>query len=268
MKLFELFINETAEEDRAIISLADAVYKYLQRYADDDDTDDEPDYYGDEDDDLYDVPKDDKVTTVGRIGDLFNTPLLAAEHVTLELQSSYGISERLRKESTDDVAKGPRGEVLGLWYGENSTLVLNRDYLVSNTIKSTIAHELRHAVDDFKSNKQANKAGGRYSIPKNKSYRNVTNDPHLGNLSYLAQPAEINARFVQVLHAMVPVIGRAAKLEPQQADQLINQTLKKAMASYRIADLFPEKEKSKDYKRLMKRAVDFIEKEKSHTKKP
>jgi hypothetical protein len=40
--------------------------------------------------------------------------------------------------------------------------------------------------------------------------------------------------------------------------------LKRLLSAYDISTLFPEREKSKDYKRLIKRAVDFIQKEISY----
>jgi len=261
MRLQELFLVETTEEDRALISLSSAIYNYIQKYEEESV---EPEYDGDDFDDEYDdfdSPKDEKVIMVGNIGSLFNTPIDILNPITIELQSSYGIRERLDKEDGSDVTKGPTGEVLGIWYGANSTMVLNKDYLTSNAMKTTITHELRHALDDYKSNFQANKIGGRYSIPRNKAYRDAPKHPELGNVKYLAEPAEINARFLQVLHAMVPIIRRAAALEPNRVRPAIMSSLQKHLEARKISSLFPEKEKSKDYKRLMKRAMDFIEKE-------
>jgi phage terminase Nu1 subunit (DNA packaging protein) len=39
------------------------------------------------------------------------------------------------------------------------------------------------------------------------------------------------------------------------------------LLKYEIADLFPERTQSPDYKRLIKRAVDFIDKEIAHLTK-
>lgn len=260
MRLQELF--ETTEEDRALISLSSSIYEYIQRYADEDPDEDEDEY----DPDFDHIPTDMKSIHVGTIGRIFDTPIDHVGQITIEMQSSDGIQDRLNREEADDsdITRGPRGEILGLWYGHNSTIVLNKDYLGSNALKSVITHELRHALDDFKSNYEANKDGGRYSTPKNKSYRKVTNDPHMGNLRYLAEPAEINARFVQVLHNLVPVISRAAKLPSDQGRNLIMSSFKKAMSHHNIEHLFPEKEKSRDYKRLIKRGMDFIQKELAH----
>jgi hypothetical protein len=132
-------------------------------------------------------------------------------------------------------------------------------------MKSVIAHELRHAMDDVKSGYKANQSD-RYETPRNKSYRRVTKDPHMGNLAYLAQPAEINARFIQVLNKLVDQnqIAALAKYPQDQITMRAERILKRAMDTYNITHLFPEKEKSRDYKRLLKRGMDFITKELNH----
>ena len=157
-----------------------------------------------------------------------------------------------------------KGEVLGIWYNHNSSIILNKDYLTSNKMKTSIVHELRHALDDYKSNFEANKRDGRYSIPKKKEHR--VKKHRDDDTPYIAQPAEINARFAQVLHGMVEPIRRAVKLDPEDANKLILGNLNKLLSSHRIIELFPEGLQSKDYKRLIKRAVAFIEKEVEHAK--
>lgn len=254
MKLVELFLRETTEEDRAIISLASSVYDYVQQYADQDLD--------------YDNPDDEinEIVRLGKLGDLFNTPIEGAPDINLELQTDMGLIKRVRKDRPDEttpipLADGPGG----LWYNHNKTLVLNSDYLSVPDMKSVIAHELRHAMDDIKSNYKANQSK-RYETPRNKSYRKITNDPHMGNLAYLAQPSEINARFIQALNKLVDQNQIAALIKYPQ-DQLTTRAeriLKKAMDTYNITHLFPEKEKSEDYKRLMKRGMDFIFKELNH----
>ena len=258
MRLQELF--ETTEEDRALISLSSAIYDALQQYADED-LDTEPEY----DPDFDHIPTDTPAIVVGKIGDLFDTPVRGLDNLTIELLSPEGMREKMDKGNVD-VTKGPKGDIKGIWSGDNSTVYFNKDYLGSNSLKSTITHELRHALDDVKSGGQANKVGGRYSIPRNKAYRGKTNDPELGNVHYLAEPAEINARFTQVLHSMVPVIARAVKLAPDQIEPAIMRAFKKSLEAHHISNLFPEKEKSRDYKRLIKRGMDFIQKETSHAK--
>lgn len=254
MRLQELF--ETTEEDRALISLGSSIYQYLQKYADVDVDFDNPD---DENEGLI---------RVGKIGHLFDSPIQGLNDVNLELQSDEGIENRLRSEETNstDVTTIPgAGAPGGIWYNHSKTLVLNLDFLSSNFMKSVVVHELRHMMDDVKSGYKAN-ASIKYSTPKKKEHRKVTNDPYLGNTKYIAEPAEINARFAQVLHGLVSPIHRAVKLDPQNANKLIFDTLNKLMVDHRIQELFPEAEKSKDYQRLMKRAVDFINKEAAHAK--
>jgi len=263
MRLQELFLVETTEEDRAIISLSSAISQYLKKY-EEEDFDKE---YSDDEYDLDDEPEDDSDETifVGRIGELFDTPLEILEPITIELQSDYAIRQRMKKEDGADVIRSPdKGSINGLWYGHNATMVVNKDLLGTNALQSTISHELRHALDDFKSDFEANKAGGRYSKAKNKAHRKVTKDPHVGNLAYLGQPSEINSRYLQAMNAMVPSIKRAAKLAPEMVQPSIMRDLKRAFEAFRITDLFPEKEKSRDYKRLIKRAMDFIDKELKH----
>ena len=123
-----------------------------------------------------------------------------------------------------------------------------------------MAHELRHALDDYKSEKKASVSNS-YSTPKKKEYRKEYNDPYYGNISYLAEPAEINARFLQVLDQLTTTIRQSVKLYPNDPKPAIMKEFKNILAYYHISDLFPEKELSKDYKRLMKRAMDYIEKE-------
>lgn len=248
MRHYEI-INETTEEDRAILSLASAIYKYLQKYADQD-----IDY-----DNLDD--EEQEIIHAGKLGNIFDIPIEAFNNIKLELQSDYGLIQRIKRDKPDHFEDIPGAEAPGgMWYNHNNTMVLNFDYLSSNIMKSIIAHELRHAMDDVKSNYKANQST-RYGTPKNKSYRKVTKDPHMGNLAYLAQPAEINARFIQVLNKIVDHIPTLAKYPKEQLTTRAERLLKQAMGAYNISHLFPEKEQSKDYKRLMKRGMDFITKE-------
>lgn len=263
MRLVELFLNETTEEDRAILSLSSAISKYIQQFETTDDTGDgwqDKDY--DVDDDDFDEIEDDKPQKLGKIGDLFNTPLEGLNHINLELQSDYGIRLRMKKEGGREIKRPEDEMIYGLWYGSSDTVVLNKDFIGSNALKTVVSHELRHALDDIKSNYQANKTGGRYSTPKKKEHRK--NDPYQPNLSYLAEPAEINARFVEVLHLLVASIQRAAKLPNVDLRDHAMKEFKRFLQAKSIAKLFPETTQSKDYKRLVKRGVDFIEKEIAH----
>ncbi len=98
MRLVELFLKETSMEDRAIISLASAIYSHIDKEynfgaADNPspltekspfdfsqgDYDDEEDNFGD----IEDPPE--LVHNVGTVGDLFNTPLEILNQVNIVL---------------------------------------------------------------------------------------------------------------------------------------------------------------------------------------
>lgn len=272
MRLRELYLFESTEEDRAIISLANSIADYMTAHEDEfypqSSGGDDYGSYDDEYDDFSDIGDDDEISdepiVLGKIGDLFNTPLTILEPVTLEIQTPDGLIERRKKEEGGDLF-GMADAPVGLWYEHNATLVINSDLIGKTRLQSTIAHELRHALDDYKSDFKI--GSGRYLTPKKKEHRKATNDPYVGNVAYLAQPSEINARFVQVLNSLVPTINRLAKQDPARARDAIFRALERSMEANKISLLFPEKEKSKDYKRLMKRAVDFIDKELAHVTK-
>lgn len=249
MRLVELFLRETSDEDRALISLSSAIYKYVQRFSS------EEDNYDNADD------AESQILRIGKIGQLFDTPVEALRGVNLELMPDDAIANRLKKEVTDDsVIRHPStNDLLGIWMGDSRSIVLNSDYLSTNYLKTAITHELRHALDDIKSGFKA--AGSdSYSTPKNKAHRT---DP---DTKYIAEPAEINARFLEVLHNMVPAIKRYVKLTHTNARNFAIEELYKQFDRHRIAELFPERTESRDYRRLMRRAVEFIDKEIKHQK--
>ena len=246
MKLLELFITETTEEDRAIISLSSAIYRHMQKYVD------------------YIDPDSTEPLDIGQIRDFCDTPLEALDSIHIVLQRGDALRKSVHDDDGEEDDANP-SVTLGAWFAADETIKLNSEYITSNTIKSTISHELRHALDDFKSEGRASNSD-RYRTPKKKEHR--IKDPYMGNLAYKAQPAEINARFVQVLHAITNALERASlkDLPPDQLRARAEATLKKSLQVHKISNLFPEKEKSPDYKRLMKRAVDFIQKEVDHIK--
>jgi hypothetical protein len=245
MRLQELFLVETTEEDRAIISLANVIYRHIQKYAD------------------YINPGDPNPVDTGEIKDFCDTPLEALDVIHIELQNGDALRERLKKEDVKADDENPNKVTSGAWFNRLETITLNFDRIYSNSMKSVIVHELRHALDDFKSEGRAS-SSERYGTPKKKEHRKK--DPYTKNFPYLAQPAEINARFVQVLDALANTIADESDLP---TDQLRAHALKKLKIYFRnleISSIFPEKEQSRDYKRLIKRAVDFIYKEVDHIK--
>lgn len=238
MRLYELLI-ETTEEDRALISLSSTIAEYIKKYKGTDTTD------------------------IGTIGKIFDSPMSIMDDVRIRLESDANIVQRMNDEHGVSAITDEDNDVVGLWYGDDKTMVLNREYIGSYVMKSIITHELRHALDDYKSSFKAGQSK-KYATPKNKEHRRTTNDPYFGNINYLAEPAEINARFLQALDTMVDVIRTAVKLSPEKIKPAIMREFERTLEHYQIADLFPEKETSRDYKRLIKRGVDFIEKELKH----
>jgi len=238
MRIHELLV-ETAEEDRAIMSLADTVYDYLQQYAD---TDLDYDETG--------------VIHIGRIGDLFNTPIPAMDRIRLEISSDDAIVDLVRRLNGKAT---PADSHLGQWDPMEKAISLNADYLSTKRMRNTIAHELRHAMDDMKSLNRANQST-RYRTARNPA------DRANPDTAYRAEPAEINARFVEALHVLIPIIPKLVNLDPTAFRTKMTAYLNKAFEIKHIADLYPEKTDSPHYKRLLQRAWDFINKELTHVK--
>jgi hypothetical protein len=238
MRLVELFLIETTEEDRAIISLANVIYRHVGKYMD------------------YIDPESTKPVPIGKICDFADTPLDGFEDIEIELQQGEALSRHVAELHKEEYSGRKIG---GVWINGEPKIILNADNIGSDRIKSIIVHELRHALDDLKSEGKAS-SSTRYSTPKKKEHRK--NDPYSGkNYPYLAKPEEINARFAQVLDGLVDSISKNSNMRPDQLwDQEIK-VLKRLLSAYDISSLFPEREKSRDYKRLIKRAVDFIQKE-------
>jgi len=103
MRIHELLV-ETAEEDRAIMSLADVIYDYLQQYADT-----ELDY------------DETGIIHIGRIGDLFDTPIPAMDSIRLAISTDEAIVDLARRLNGK---AGPEDSHLGEW--DRSPLVTPR----------------------------------------------------------------------------------------------------------------------------------------------
>jgi hypothetical protein len=257
MKLLELFLVETTEEDRAIVSLASSIFQELEKYAKEEDpyqpspevpTLDEPD-------DLYEKKSKEDVV-VGTIGELFDTPLKVLDSIGIEIWPNNDLT-RYANDIPDDKSLEGVPKTGGLWDGDKNKIIFNEDFLGTPQLRSWIVHELRHALDDKKSEYRAN-ISSRYATPKKSVAKHATT-PHL---KYQAQPREINARFGEVLNTMVAAIKYAVKnLPKEEIRDYIWKEFEESLVYHEIAQFFPERTKSKDYKRLIKRAVDFMQKE-------
>lgn len=247
MRLQELF--ETTEEDRALISLSSAIYAKLQPY-----TGGNLDY-----ENIFDVPEQ-QLIRLGKISDMFDTPITALNDISIEVQGGDPFIERA-KDPEQSISDYEGKALYGFYEEDTRTVVLNLELLDKHRMKTSITHELRHALDEIKSGSFPGDAKG-YFTPRKKEHRK--DDPY-STTQYRAQPAEINARFVEVLDILSKRIPQwHNKLPPDQVRPKVMNDLTHLLVKYEIADLFPEKTQSKDYKRLIKRAVDFIDKELQH----
>ena len=73
-----------------------------------------------------------------------------------------------------------------------------------------------------------------------------------------------NARFIEVLDELSVRIPKLVKRFGDESFDAAMKTVGNLFKEYEIADIFPEKAASKDYKQLFKRAADFAEKEIAH----
>jgi hypothetical protein len=226
MRLQELF--ETTEEDRALVSLSSSIYDLIKTHE----------------------------GNLGKIGDLFDTPITALNDIGIIAVGG----DEFAKYTADmnDTMDYADKQILGLWDEDVRSIIFNKDHIDNPRMQTTVTHELRHALDDVKSGSYPNGVM-KYFTPKKKEHRK--NDPH-STIQYRARPAEINARFLEVLHKIVDIIPKRAKtIKPGELRDRLFHDIDQLFIKYEIDDIFPERTKSKDYKRLLKRAYNFVEKE-------
>lgn len=237
MRLQELF--ETTEEDRALISLSSAIYDKVKSYIGTDSN---------------------ELVRIGKIGNIVDTPLQAVNDISIEIQGGPDFIERA-KDPKEDAAMYEGKELLGFYEEDTHTVVLNSEFLGRHRMKTTITHELRHALDEIKSGSYPGNAK-RYFTPKKKEHRK--DDPY-STTQYRAQPAEINARFVEILDILSKRVPKwFTAIDGNNIKKQLSTDFKNLLQKFEIADLFPEKTQSADYKRLVKRAYDFMQKEINH----
>lgn len=226
MRLQELF--ETTEEDRALISLSSAIYNTIKTH-------------------------DGKL---GTIGELYDTSIPALNNVNIYVEGGDQFSEHVK--DADDPVDYTGLLIYAFWDEDEHSIVFNKDLVDSERMKTSVTHELRHALDELKSGSYPGGAT-RYFTPKKKEYRK--DDPY-STAQYRARPAEINARFTEVLHKLTDLIPkRYNTVEPRLLKPQLMHDFNNLLIKFDIADLFPERTESKDYKRLVNRAYDFIQKE-------
>lgn len=238
MRLQELF--ETTEEDRALISLSSSIYDKI----------------------ITQLNKRPGNIRLGTIGKNFVTPMPALNNISIKVLDGADFE----KESfdPDDATDYSGSNVFGFWDQDTNSIVLNRSLFNRHRMKTVISHELRHALDSIKSD---NFKGGGYSYftPRKREHRE--DDPK-SIVQYKARPAEINARFIELLDILSKRMPKwLDRLEPHEVKKQLAKDFRNLLVKFDIADIFPEKTKSSDYKRLVKRAYDFMQKELEYLEK-
>ena len=214
MRLQELF--ETTEDDRNISKLSTNLYSYLQsNYAD------------------TDIDFDDNGTCpLGTLGEILDLPEDSPfVNIPVVLVTDEQMTNNVYGAQKDYDPYNPK-QAIGTWEPNTKTVELNADFLGSNKMKTTISHELRHALDDLKSGGKAS-TSNQYSTPRKKEHRNP-------DQNYLAMPAEINARTMEVqqeLSKIIPMVYK--KLEPEAIKPRIQKAINELLVKHRIAELFP-----------------------------
>ena len=214
-------IFETTDDDRAIVNVSKPLHTYITTHH-------------------SDVTKS---TVLGSVGDILDTDVGLLSPIRIKLWPRRSMSRAV------GLIHG--NTPVGFWDPSTKSIVLNIDFLDSIKLKTTITHELRHALDDIKSDYRASYST-RYNTPKKSQHRD---HPQWG---YLAQPSEINARFSEILHVLTLSVIRAKRNAPADVKSQVMQDFNSLLKNKRIAELFPERERSREYKRLIKRVLDFI----------
>lgn len=232
MRLQDLYLVETTVDDRNIISLATKLAAYLNSV----------DY------NPYDI--DDQIE-ISKISNVVKNPVHLLDDISVCVLSKTELIKRFK-----DVVTNLVSGFSALWDPDTLTIYIGGDIIKSPRLSKLLSHELRHALDFVKSEERAADSI-RYSRPKKPEHRDGT------RTEYLAEPIEINARYLEVVHNVA--IGMAAASKNKKAGKdLIDAGLDlfwDFMKKKNISFLFPEKEKSKDYKRLVSRGYQFIENE-------
>ena len=219
------FIAETAEEDRAIISLANVVWEHIQGL--------EP-------------------GSIGTIDDIVDTPLDAVKDIEIYLAFDDKMAD-IYNEDEPNKSKHVKGHLLkGIWDAKKKTVYLNITDGTDIEVRRTIAHELRHALDDIKSN---NAASASYR------YGEKARDTSTKLDTYRSSKAEINARFAEVMHTVPIYVEKAKKLNTPNPREYVIDKFHTMMDQKNIQKYFPEKYQSKEYRQSIKRALNFIDKE-------
>lgn len=223
MLIRELLL-ETTNEDRALSSLTTALYQVTRRYA----------------------ATHPNGGLLGKIEDLVDTPLIALNTVSIRLLPNKLFYAAL--DGSDTSAEGTG--VMGFWDPSEETVVLNMEYVADPRWNKTIAHELRHALDDVKSGYNVADDSGYVNHPKGE----------------LHAPHEINARYMAGMHAALLKIQRMRNEGATEQDvrSKLPSIVGHALDANNITRVMPDRYNNPAYKRLASRAYQLLSTEVDH----
>ncbi len=239
---FKQYLIETAGEDRSLVMISKIISEYLE---------DKKSYFRSKiKKSIYDT----KFTSIGTIEKLINrTASIDAENILGNLPKNFGSIKLVMKELKD--ADGPYE---GLWEERYNTIYLNTIPLQltpvdTYKIRTYMMHELRHALDSYKTKGTPDKYNNARDVPAQLS------DQQEWFVRYQNSPSEINARYGQAIASIDSQLDRAFWKEGVYDSKSIYALVLAKFKKYQIAYLFPEKTESKEFKRLVSRAVDYIQ---------
>jgi len=163
------------------------------------------------------------------------------------------------------------------WFdNETNTIEINYPFGAEKElekIESVIVHELRHALDNSKSRGWAlhatpkSKAGAEHPLNKAASSDEFGYD-------YFAEPAEINARFSQVLQELTGIIKKDMRSGGNLTINNVMAQIHELLQKHELVSVFPSKKAiaggtpegkpldNKDYQQILKRAIKYFDAEK------
>lgn len=152
--------------------------------------------------------------------------------------SSIKVSLRTRMPKTQGLTKAANAA----YDPDTKTIIVPR---TDKDLTSELVHELRHALDDIKSSGKFLQ-GRQTTTP-----RSTSGDPRS---EYLSLPLEINARFSQAIHS---IINDLKGTNPSKKDIL--DAIRIEFFVQNITPFFPKKTEDPAYRRLLSRALSYLE---------
>ena len=219
MRLQEILL-ETTEEDRRISTLAAQLRKRVMAF----------------------VAGKPRGGIIGKLAELVKgTNLESMAGVTLQV-----LPNSMFYKSLGDPERDPKaGSVHGFWDPDRNRIVLNLRHVQALSLSKTIAHELRHALDDIKSDYRASDPDNRYGKhPK----------------GTLHQPDEINARYAESMHIAILKIGKLAREGWTKAELMseLPEIIKFAFDANLITHVMPNRYSDRAYRHLASRAYRLL----------